>query len=283
MATDSSSSSSSHASRPRLLERLRDELRVRHYSARTVEAYVGWVRRFVVHHGRRHPRTMGNREVTEFLTHLAVTDRVSASTQNQALAALRFLYRDVLGDGGVDLLGDIVQAKRPQRLPVVLTRGEVRAVLAGMRGVPRLVASLLYGSGLRLMEGVTLRVHDLDFGRGELTVRSGKGNKDRVTPLPGALHEPLAEHLARARERHLSDLESGAGGVSLPEALARKYPNAGRSWGWQYVFAAARHYVDPSNGERRRHHVHETVVQRAVRESLLATGITKHATCHTFR
>jgi integron integrase len=266
----------------RLLDRIRAAIRVRRYSRRTERAYVGWIRRFVRFHGLRHPAEMGAEEVTAYLTDLAVRRRVSASTQNQALSALLFLYRHVLE---IDLpwLDNVVRAKRPQRLPSVLSRAEVRLLLNELHGTPRLVAALLYGSGLRLIEGLRLRVHDLDFERSELTVRDGKGAKDRVTMLPRALHDALRNQLEEARALHRRDLASGAGAVALPFALERKFRSAAREWGWQWCFPAARTYVDRETGRRRRHHVHESVVQREVRSAVIRAGLARRATCHTLR
>jgi integron integrase len=267
---------------PRLLDHVREAARVRHFSRRTESAYVGWIRRFIFFHGKRHPAEMGAPEVTQFLTALAVQGRVAASTQNQALSALLFLYRDVLGHD-LPWLDEVVRAKRPARLPVVLTPEEVRALLGRMHGVPRLMATLLYGAGLRLLECAHLRVKDVDFARNQLTVRSGKGDKDRATMLPAVVKADLARHLERAKRQHEEDLRHGAGWVELPSALARKYPNAGREWPWQWVFPATRFYLDAATGQRRRHHLHESVLQRAVREAVLRTGIPKRVTCHTFR
>jgi integron integrase len=267
---------------PRLLDRVRDAIRARHFSRRTEKAYVHWTKRYIFFHGKRHPAEMGAPEVTAFLTSLAVQDKVAASTQNQALSALLFLYRAVLG---LDLpwLDDIVRAKRPQYLPVVLTRDEVRAVLQRLDGVPRLMALLLYGAGHRLLECCRLRVKDVDFGLNQIVVRDGKGRKDRMTMLPAAVKAALATHLERVREQHQADLRHGAGWVEMPGALARKYPNAGREWGWQWVFPATRFYLDRVTGQRRRHHLHESVLQRAVRDAVRSAGIAKPATCHTFR
>ena len=225
---------------------------------------------------------MGAAEVTQFLTALAVREKVAASTQNQALSALLFLYREVLG---VELpwLEDVVRAKRPQYLPVVLTRAEVRAVLERLDGVPRLMAILLYGAGLRLLECCRLRVKDIDFAMNQLVIRDGKGRKDRLTILPAAVKAALAAHLERGCAQHQADLRRGAGWVELPGALARKYANAGREWGWQWVFPATRIYVDRVTGQRRRHHLHESVLQRAVKDAVRAAGLAKPATCHTIR
>jgi integron integrase len=261
---------------------VRAAIQARHYSRRTAETYVGWIRRFVLFHDKRHPDQMGEGEITAFLSHLATARRVSASTQNQALSALLFLYQQVLGRE-LEWLEGVVRAKAPHRLPVVLTRDEVRAVLDRMDGAPQLVATLLYGSGLRLLEGLQVRVKDLELARGELTVREGKGARDRRTMLPRGLVAPLQRHLEQVRALHAADLARGAGWVELPQALDRKYPNAGREWPWQWVFPATRTYLHPATRRIRRHHLHETVLQRAVREAVLAAGLSKRATCHTFR
>ena len=266
----------------RLLDALRRVVRTRHYSRRTEEAYAGWVRRYVRFHGLRHPAELGEREVGRFLSHLASVGRVSASTQNQARAALLFLYRDVLDRPAGELAG-VVLARRPHRLPVVLSRHEVRAVLDSLSGAPRLVATLLYGGGLRLMEALQLRVKDVDFARGELVVRGGKGAKDRVTVLPASVAAPLAAHLRRVQRLHGRDLASGAGSVELPGAYSIKAPVAARDWAWQWVFPARQCYVDHPTDERRRHHLHESAVQRAVQAAVLRAGVAKRATCHTFR
>ncbi|MFN8546592.1 MAG: integron integrase [Candidatus Eisenbacteria bacterium] len=265
-----------------MLDQVRTAARVRHLSRRTEKAYVGWIRRFVRHSGLRHPREMGTAEVSRYLTWLAVERRVSASTQNQALAALLFLYRDVLQ---VELpwLDDLVRAKTPTRLPVVLSREEVAAVLGRISGTEWLIASLLYGAGLRLLEGCRLRVKDVDFERRELVVRDGKGRKDRVTVLPEPVIQPLLVHLEDVRRQHQDDLALGLGSVELPDTLDQKYPRAAWEWGWQWVFPATRHYLDRVTGRRRRHHLHESVVQRAMRRAVLASGITKPASCHTLR
>ena len=269
------------AARPRLLPTLRSALRVRHYSGRTEEAYVGWVRRYVDFVGMRHPADVGVSEVSRFLTHLAERGKVSGSTQNQALSALLFLYRDVLGTD-IGWLADVVRAKRPHRLPVVLTRDEVRVVLDHLRGVQRLMAGLLYGSGLRLLECVTLRVKDVDVERREITVRAAKGNRDRITILPDRIAHELGPHFEQVRSLHRRDVAAG-GRVPLPDALVRKYPGAGSEWGWQFVFPAARRAVDPRDGAPVRYHVHESVLQRAVREAARRSGLSKRVTCHTFR
>jgi len=266
-----------------LLGRLRAAVRARHYSARTEESYVGWAKRFEVFHGRRHPEGLGEAEVRAFLDHLAEHERVSASTQNQAVAALLFLYEAVLGRRLTLSPQGIVHAKELQRLPVVLSREEVRAVLAQLRGVPRLVALLLYGSGLRLLECLSLRVKDVDFQRGEIRVRGGKGGVDRVVPLPLRVQGLLTEHLARWRARHARDVQRGSGRVALPGAFERKAAGSAAEWAWQWVFPAMRTHRDLVSGEERRHHLHESAIQRAVRNAVRAAGIVKRATCHTFR
>ena len=255
---------------------------LRRLSSRTVEAYLAWILRFIRHHGTRHPATMGEIEVLDFLNWLVVDRRVSHSTQMQALSALLLLYRDVLRAPLGDLRG-LIKARGPARLPVVLGVEEVSAVLAQLRGVVWLVAALLYGSGLRLLEALTLRVKDLDFGRREIVVRRGKGGKDRVTMLPGSLVGPLERHLKRVRELHRLDLDRGAGAVALPDALERKVPSAARGWAWQWIFPARRRYIDTETGERRRWHLHPSLVQRGVAEAVRRSGIGKRATCHTFR
>ncbi len=261
---------------------MRQTLRARHGSRRTEKAYVGWIRRYILFHGKRHPADMGAAEITQFLSALAVQRNVAASTQNQALSALLFLYRNVL-EQELPWLEDVVRARKPERLPVVLTRDEVRAVIRELDGPARLLALLLYGAGLRVLEAARLRVKDVDFARNELVVRGGKGDRDRVTMLPGAVKSDLAKHLEVVRAQHEADLRQGAGWVELPWALARKYPNAGRAWGWQWVFPATRMYLHQDTGQRRRHHLHESVLQRAVKVAMRQAGLAKHASCHTFR
>jgi len=243
---------------------------------------VAWIRRYIVFHGKRHPAEMGAVEVTQFLSSLAQQDHVAASTQNQALSALLFLYRQVL-QVEMPWLDNVVRAKRSERLPVVLTREEVRAVIRELQGPPRLMAILLYGAGLRLLECARLRVKDVDFATNQIIVRAGKGDRDRVTMLPAVVRTDLVRHVEMVRRQHEADLRHGAGWVELPWALARKYPNAGREWAWQWVFPATRIYVDRETGQRRRHHLHESVLQRAVKEAVRRAGIAKRATCHTFR
>jgi integron integrase len=267
---------------PRFLEQIRLRLRTHHYSRRTEDAYLEWIRRFILFNGKRHPKEMGEAEVTRFLSSLATERHVSASTQNQALSALLFLYGKVIGKDLAWLEG-MVRARGPRRLPVVLTRDEVALVVEQMDGVPRLVVTLLYGGGLRLLEAVRLRVKDIDFEASQITVRRGKGNKDRVTVLPRIARRPLLQQLEHARKAHQRDLAAGAGWVEMPDALSVKYPNAGREWPWQWVFPASRHYQDPMTQRRRRHHLHESVLQRCVRRAVLQAGITKPASCHTFR
>lgn len=266
----------------RLLEQVRRALRVKHYSPRTQVSYCGWVRRFVLFNDRRHPSSMGEQEISVFLNHLATEGRVSAATQNQALHALLFLYRHVLGRE-MGLVPGITAAKRGRRLPVVLSVSEVRSILARMRGVPRLCASLMYGSGLRLSECTQLRVKDIDFDRGEITVRAGKGDKDRRVPLPKLASPALRVQLERMQKQFERDLRSGVMGAALPGALDRKLQNADREWSWQYVFPATRTYLERETGKRRRHHIHESAIQRAVGQAVRASGLAKRATCHSLR
>ena len=269
-------------SSPKLLDRVRERVRRLGYSPRTEDAYVGWVRRFILANGVRHPREMGAMEVERFLTALAVEGHVSASTQNQALAALLFLYRQVLG---IELpwMGEIKRARKPERLPLVLSRDEVMALLDEMNGATWLAAALLYGAGLRLMECLRLRVKDVDFSRYEITVRQGKGGKDRRTMLPAMATQALQDQLREARRMHERDISAGLGEVWLPDALARKFPNAGREWAWQYVFPASRRSIDRRSGEVRRHHVDPSVLQQAVKRAVRRAGIDKPASCHTLR
>ena len=270
------------ALRPKLLPQVRSALRVRHYSPRTEETYIAWVRRYVKFHGTRHPADLDAADVSRFLSHLADAGKVSAATQNQALAALLFLYRDVLGrDFG--WLTNVVRAKRARRLPVVLTREEVRRVLDRMSGARRLMAQLLYGSGLRLNECTSLRVKDVDLERRQLTVRAGKGNRDRITVLPDLAAAALVQHLERGRALHQRDLAAGAGRTTLPDALARKFPAAEGEWAWQYVFPSHRLVWDVRESVWRRHHLDETVLQRAVKAAARAAQLSKRVSCHTFR
>ena len=267
---------------PRLMTRVRNELRVRHYSYRTEKTYIGWIRRFIIFHGKRHPRGLGKQDVEAFLTHLAVERNVAPATQNQALNAILFLYSSVLGVE-LDWLDDTVRAKPKQRLPTVLSKPEVVRLLAQLEGQHALMVRLLYGAGLRLMECVRLRVKDLDFDYRTITVRDGKGGKDRVTVLPDSLIRPLQEQLLRVRTLHQQDLEQDHGEVYLPYALATKFPDAGREFRWQYVFPASRLSRDPRGGVTRRHHVNAQALQRAVKRAVRAAGIDKRASCHTLR
>lgn len=279
---ESPASGDTPAARPRLLDALRDRARRLGLALRTEDAYAGWVRRFVLANGKRHPREVGAREVEAFLTGLATRDRVAASTQNQALSALLFLYREVLGQE-LPWMENIRRAKKPERLPTVLSREEVGALLSEMSGVTWLMAALLYGAGLRLMECVRLRVQDVDFVRREITVRHGKGGKDRRTMLPAMVADALQAQLEEAGRVHERDLAAGFGAVWLPHALERKYPNAARERAWQYVFPASVRSVDARSGVVRRHHLDETVLQRAVKRAVRRAGIVKPATCHTLR
>jgi integron integrase len=270
------------ATPPKLLDRIRYAARLRHLSRRTEDVYVAWARRFILFHGKRHPQELGAPEVVAFLSDLAVHRRVSASTQNQALAALLFLYRTILGRE-LEGLDEAVRAPRPQRLPVVLSRDEVRQVIAELHGVHRLVVTLLYGGGLRLLEALRLRVKDVDFGRHQLVVRQGKGDRDRMAPLPRVAEAPLRRHLEQVERLQRGDLAEGISGPPLPGGLERKYPNAPRELSWHWVFPATRIGVDPETQRRFRHHLHETAIQRAVKEAVRRARLAKRATCHTFR
>jgi integron integrase len=265
-----------------LLSHARAAMRTRHYSLRTEEAYIRWIRQYILFFGKRHPKELGATEIGAFLSHLAVEHHVAASTQNQALSALLFLYREVLGTP-VEWVSDISWAKRPRRVPVVFTGEEVRALLSHLSGDKWLMASLLYGSGLRLMECLRLRVKDVDFVQSQITVREGKGDKDRITMLPRSLSEPLRRQLRKVKALHEMDVREGYGRVYLPFALARKYPNADKEWGWQYVFPAAKRSPDPRTGREQRHHVAETALQKAVKAAVRAAGIVKPGSCHTLR
>jgi integron integrase len=268
--------------KPKLLDRMTSALKARHYSKRTVEAYVRWAKRYILFHKKRHPSTMGADEANAFLTHLAVEERVSAATQNQALAAILFLYRHVL-EAPLPWLKDLVKAKRAVRLPVVMSTDEVRAVINASPGIYNLIFRILYGSGLRLMECLMLRVKDLDFNRGQIMVRDPKGHRDRLTMLPNAIVEDLKAHLDAVRIVHMNDLTDGAGHVWLPNALAKRSPNSEKDWVWQWVFPASSRYYDRTAGIERRHHLHESAVQRAIKESAERAGLKKRVTCHTFR
>ena len=269
--------------RPRkLLEQVSDALQVKHYSYQTEKSYLLWIRRYILFHNKRHPKEMGGEEINAFLTHLAVEGKVAASTQNQALSALLFLYREVL-HLELDLDLDAVRAKRSRYLPTVLTPEEVKAIIVHLSGIHRLVVQVLYGSGLRLAEAQQLRVKDVDFNQRQLVIRNSKGMESRLTMLPETLVEPLQEHLLWAKRQHQQDLEQGYGSVYLPFALERKYPNAEREWSWHYVFPAERLSQDPRTGITRRHHLHESGLQRAIKQAVQKTGIPKRVSCHTFR
>jgi integron integrase len=268
--------------KPKFLDEVRRALRVRHYSIRTEQTYLDWIKQFVLFNGKRHPNEMGEVEVSAFLTHLAADRHVAASTQNQALSALLFLYQQVL-QRKLGFLNDVERAKRPPKLPVVLSKAEAQAVIGHLAGSYRLMANLLYGSGLRLMECLRLRVKDIDFGYGQIAVRDGKGGKDRVTMLPQSLHEPLQRHLQKVKMLHEDDLAEGFGTVHLPHALERKYPNAHREWIWQYVFPAAQRSLDPLSQRMQRHHVNEKSLQVAVQKAVRLAAIAKAASCHSFR
>ena len=266
----------------RLMDCVRDAIGAKHFSPRTEEAYCGWVKRFILHHGKRHPMLMGEREVSAFLRHLAVEDNVAASTQNQALSAILFLYREVLGRE-LGHLGSIPRAKKPKKLPAVLNPFEVKAVLSRMKGTYRLMAELLYGSGLRLTECSRLRVMDVDLEGGEITVREGKGKKDRTTMLPAKLKGDLQAHLEKVRELYERDSSSGVPGVEVPSSVESRHPGAGREWPWQWMFPAEVLRVDPKTGLFRRRHVHESALQNAVKDAARAVSLDKPVTCHTFR
>ncbi len=268
--------------KPRLLDQVRDALRVRHYSLRTEASYLQWIKRFILFHHKRHPLEMGEREITAFLTHLAVDKHVAPSTQNQALAAILFLYKEVL-EQELGWMDDIVRAKRTARIPEVLSPEQVRRLLGQMEGTYQLIARLLYGTGMRLMEGIRLRVRDVDFHYRQITVRSGKGSKDRVTVLPDSLVIPLKEHLERVKDLHNRDLAEGFGRVYLPYALAGKYPSAEREWGWQYVFPAPTRSRDPRSGTLRRHHLFEQNLQRAIKQAATHLAFSSRVCTHTLR
>jgi len=267
---------------PKLLDQVRDKIRLKHYSIRTEQTYVDWIKRFVLFNNKRHPAEMGGAEVEAFLTYLAVEGKVAASTQNQAKAAVLFLYRQVLNQE-LPWLENVEQAKVSRRLPVVLTVNETRALLDRLKGVHKLQANLLYGTGMRLMEAMRLRVKDIDFERKEILIRDGKGAKDRVTMLPMTLASLLQRHLQTVKALHDDDLQAGYGNVYLPNALERKYPNASREWGWQYVFPATQVSVDPRSGITRRHHLDEKGLQRAMKQAVRDSGLVKPATPHTLR
>ena len=267
---------------PKLIDRVREVIRLKHYSLRTEEAYWHWIKQFILFHNKRHPNEMAEAEITAFLSHLAVKKHVTASTQNQALSALLFLYKEVLKKP-LEWMDKIERAKKPSRLPVVFTQEEVRSIMQGLQGTKWLMASLLYGAGLRITECLSLRVKDVDFGYGQIVVRDGKGFKDRITVLPASLKDPLQAHFEKVRGLHERDLLEGCGWTTLPFALGRKYPNAGREWGWQYVFPSSKRCCDAENKREVRHHVGEEVLQKAVKSAIHAARIPKPGSCHTFR
>ena len=270
------------ATQPKLLDQVRGKIRVKHYSIRTEQAYVDWIKRFIIHFDKRHPRDLGAAEVEAFLTHLAVEGRVAASTQNQAKSAILFLYREIL-EQELPWLDNVERAKQPQRLPVVLTQAEVQALLSRLTGTQWLIASLLYGTGMRVLEVARLRVKDVEFSRKEILVRDGKGYKDRVTMLPEVLVNPLKAHLKRVKALHEKELGEGFGKVYLPYALEKKYPNAAGEWMWQYVFPASKRSIDPRSRDERRHHVQDQAIQRAIKQAVRDANLTKPATPHTLR
>jgi integron integrase len=272
----------SEARKPRLLDQVRTAIRTKHYSYQTEEAYIAWIRQFILFHNKQHPADMSEIDVNVFLNYLATRRKVSASTQTQALCAIVFLYRYVLGRELGQLQG-LIRAKKKKNLPVVFTRDEVRQVLENLSGTHRLMANLLYGSGLRLMECIRLRVKDVDFGYNQIVVRDGKGKKDRVTMLPKTIGPYLIEHLKKVKQQHNQDLSKGYGEVYLPNALGRKYRGANKSWAWQYVFPSIKFSVDPRSGIKRRHHVNQQYLHRAVKSAMQKSGIFKAASCHTFR
>lgn len=270
------------STKPKLLDQLRDRIRLKHYSRRTEDVYLDWTKRYILYHNKRHPQEMGKKEIEDFLTYLATERNVAAATQNQAKAALQFLYKEVL-EIQLPWLDEVEQAKKPKRLPVVLTEKEVQALLARIPQSCSLLARLIYGTGMRLLEAFRLRVQDLDFDRAEVLIREGKGAKDRVTMLPQSLIEPLKDHLKQVKKVHEQDLLKGLGEVWLSESVARKYPNAGREWIWQYVFPSERLSVDPRSGVTRRHHLDEKALQRAIKQAASDAGLTKNVTPHTLR
>lgn len=272
----------SRVEKPKLLDQVRFAIRTKHYSIRTEQAYTAWIRKFILFHNKRHPIEMGEVEIGQFVTDLAVEKNVAASTQNQALSAILFLYREVL-QKEIGRVENLVWAKRPKRLPTVLRRDEVRTLFQQLSSVAWLMAQLLYGAGLRQMECLRLRVHDIDLDASEIMVRDGKGGKDRVTMLPEKVKPALADHLDAVKKQHEADLQAGFGSVYLPHALARKYRNASREWGWQYVFPASQISIDPRSGEKRRHHLDASVLSQKLKVAVRQAGITKRVTCHTLR
>jgi len=272
----------STTTKPKLLDQVRNAIQTKHYSVRTEESYVNWIKRYIIYHNKRHPKEMGEKEINVFLTHLAVNKKVAASTQNQALCAIIFLYKHVLK---IDIgdLGDMVWAKKPKRLPVVFTRTEAQAIIDQLNGIKWIMVNILYGSGLRLMECLRLRVQDVDFGQKKIIVRDGKGAKDRATLFPEVIKKQLTLHLKTIKIQHLKDLTDGYGKVYLPYALENKYPNANKEWCWQYIFPSEKLSIDPRSGIKRRHHLDESYLQKAVKSAIKKAGINKNAGCHTFR
>jgi integron integrase len=268
--------------KPKLLDQLSQAIRSRHYSRKTEATYIHWIKRFIFFHHVRHPKDMAEPEINAFLTHLAVKEHVSASTQNQALCAIIFLYKHVINRKIGDI-GEVIRARKPVRLPVVMTKDEVKAVLANLTGDKWIIACLMYGAGLRLMECLRLRVQDLDFNKNQIIVRSGKGDKDRVTMFPESVKKLLAEHLSKVKKIHESDITNGLGRVLLPDALARKYPNASKEWRWQWIFPQEKLWQNKKTGERGRHHIDESIIQKSVKDAVTKAGLVKRATCHTFR
>ena len=275
-------SAANNPGKQKLLDRFRESLRSRHYSRRTEQTYCQWVKRFIYFHKMRHPAEMGESEINAFLTHLAVKEKISSSTQTQALGALLFLYRNVL-DREIGDLGAVIRARKPRGLPVVMTKAEVKSVLSNLKEDKWIIANLLYGSGLRLMECLRLRVHDIDFGSNQITVRDGKGNQDRIAILPVAVKEPLSAHLNKVKKIHNEDVKRGYGKVFMPYALERKYPNVSVEWRWQWVFPQAELWRNKETGARGRHHLHESIVQKSVKDAVTKAGLIKRPTCHTFR
>lgn len=280
--TSASQTIASKVSKPRLLDQVRNVIRSKHYSIRTEQTYIDWIKRFIYYHDRQHPKDLDTNHISAFLTYLAVHRKVASSTQNQALCALVFLYKEVIKKD-IGQLDNLVRAKRPSKLPVVFTRDEVRKILLQLEGVQWLMGQLLYGAGLRLMECLRLRVKDVDFGYKQIVVRDGKGHKDRITMLPEIIIKPLQQHLLKVKQIHQNDLDAGFGSVYLPYALERKYPNAASAWGWQYVFPSNRRSIDPRSAVERRHHASEKVLQRAVKKAIRSSRIVKPGSCHSLR
>jgi len=268
--------------KPKLLDQLREATRSRHYSRRTEVTYIHWIKRFIFFHNVRHPKDMAEPEINAFLTHLAVKEHVSASTQNQALCAIIFLYKYVLNRKIGDI-GEVIRERKPVRLPVVMTKAEVKAILENLKDDKWIIAYLMYGAGLRLMECLRLRIQDLDFSENQIIVRSGKGDKDRITMFPESVKKPLTEHLNKVKKIHESDVANGFGRVLLPDALVRKYPNASKEWRWQWVFPQNTLWHNKKTGEHGRHHIHETIIQKLVKDAVVKAGLVKRATCHAFR